>query len=226
MSNEPPNTFKFSFIDETVVVLSVDLFGTLVSAASRRSPGEAVAYALRARGHEVPPSFLSAYRSHQFDVHPALEVPLQHHVRAALQSVGTEASIQSVHAALLEAFDLPVSPTALADPILEIIREAPTQSAILSNCSLTGLVPQTLARAGLDPNEFDVVVSSVDIGVRKPDPRCFRAVAGLVGADVTDVIHVGDSPRTDGGVVTAGGRFMQIDAADPTSIGKLRDEVM
>jgi HAD superfamily hydrolase (TIGR01509 family) len=77
----------------------------------------------------------------------------------------------------------------------------------------------------LDPNEFDVVVSSVDIGVRKPDPRSFRAVAGLLGADVTDVIHVGDSPRTDGGVVTAGGRFVQIDPMDPTSIEKLQEEV-
>jgi len=203
----------------------VDLFGTLVSAASPQSPGEAVAYALRARGHDVPPAFLSAYRSHQFDVHPALEVPLQHHARAALESVGTEASIQSVHAALLEAFDVSVSLTALADPILEIVGQASTESAVLSNCSLTGLVPQTLDRAGLDPDVFDVVVSSVDIGVRKPDPRSFRAVAALLDADVTDVIHIGDSPRTDGGVVTAGGRFVQVDPMDPTSIGTLTREV-
>ncbi len=225
MSNEPPNTFKFSFIDETVVVLSVDLFGTLVSAASRRSPGEAVAYALRARGHEVPPSFLSAYRSHQFDVHPTVEVPLQQHTRAALRSVGIDASLQSVHAALLDAFDTPVSPTPVANPLLEILAGTDTPSAVLSNCSLTGLASQTIARAGVDPAGFDAIVSSVDIGVRKPDARCFRAVAAQLGADVADVIHVGDSPRTDGGVANVGGRFVHVDPHDPTSIEELQQAV-
>jgi len=221
LSNIHPNNFKLIFIDSTLVVLSVDLFGTLAVASTPQAPEERVAYTLREHGVTVPSSFLKEYRSHQFDVHPAVELPLQQHVYAALRESGSQASMRTVHAALLDAFDTPVSGTPICDALLDIITASSTPSAILSNCSLTGLVPQTLDRLGIEPSIFDVILSSVDIGVRKPDPRCFDAVAAGLGVDVQDVIHVGDSPRSDGGIANAGGRFIHLPGDDWTALEEL-----
>ena len=225
MSNNHPNKFKLIFIDASLVVLSVDLFGTLAVASTAEAPEERVAYALRERGVTVPESFLKEYRSHQFDVHPAVELPLQQHVYAALRVSGGEASIQTVHAALLDAFDTPVSETPICDALLDIVATSSSSCAILSNCSLTGLVPQTLDRLGIEHSIFDAILTSVDIGVRKPDPRCFEALAAVFGADIQDVIHAGDSPRSDGGIATAGGQFVHVCGDDWTAVKQLSQVV-
>jgi len=221
LSNSSPNKFKLIFTDSSLVVLSVDLFGTLAVASTPEAPEEQVAYALRERGVTVSSAFLTEYRSHQFDVHPAVELPLQQHVYAALRRSGSEAPIHTVHAALLEAFDTPVSETPICGALLDIVAAIPMRSAILSNCSLTGLVPQTLDRLGIEQSLFDVVLSSVDVGVRKPDPRCFDALAASLGVGIQDVIHVGDSPRSDGGISTAGGRFLHVAGDDWNGLDEL-----
>jgi putative hydrolase of the HAD superfamily len=44
---------------------------------------------------------------------------------------------------------------------------------------------------------LDVVVSSADVGLRKPDPRIFELACERVGVDATDCAHVGDHHYAD-----------------------------
>src|SRR5215470_419684 len=44
---------------------------------------------------------------------------------------------------------------------------------------------------------FRHVISSADLGVRKPDPRIFRAAIETVGVGASDAWHVGDSWESD-----------------------------
>ncbi|MFB6255324.1 MAG: HAD family hydrolase, partial [Haloplanus sp.] len=58
----------------------------------------------------------------------------------------------------------------------------------------------------LDADRFDAVVASVDCGWRKPHDRAFEAVARELDVRPTELVHVGDDARTDGGAERAGGR--------------------
>lgn len=79
-------------------------------------------------------------------------------------------------------------------------------------------VRAALARAGLD-DFIDEVVSSRDVGARKPDGAFFRAALSRAGANGTPVIPahavmVGDSLRNDvGGAKEAGMRAVWLDAS-------------
>jgi putative hydrolase of the HAD superfamily len=53
-----------------------------------------------------------------------------------------------------------------------------------------------LARHGLR-HWFDAVVTSGDVGVRKPDPAPFRAALELLGIEPARAVHVGDHPAHD-----------------------------
>lgn len=58
--------------------------------------------------------------------------------------------------------------------------------------------------------------TSYELGLAKPDPAVFRAVAGRHGATPADMIHVGDSWGDDVvGVVEAGGRAVWLSGGAP-----------
>ncbi|MFB6131804.1 MAG: HAD family hydrolase, partial [Halanaeroarchaeum sp.] len=65
---------------------------------------------------------------------------------------------------------------------------------------------------------FDAVVASVDCGWRKPDARAFESVAASLDTAVSELMHVGDDPETDGGVAAAGGRFHSVQEAPLESV--------
>ena len=58
-------------------------------------------------------------------------------------------------------------------------------------------VPRILERAGFDVNDFDVIVSSRDVGVRKPDPRIFRAALRRLRVPANRSVAVGNRLDTD-----------------------------
>jgi FMN phosphatase YigB (HAD superfamily) len=99
------------------------------------------------------------------------------------------------------------------------VREAVAAAAergpvgLVSNCVVPELVGRTLVRAGLR-EAIDVVVTSAGCGWRKPDPRPFEALARRADRTLADLVHVGGDPRTDAGVVAAGGRYVHV--VDPT----------
>lgn len=193
---------------------SFDLFGTLVEAERPADPAAAVAAQLRERGVTVPEDWAAAYREPHVDAPPGAEVPLPAHVAAALRSRGVtpRGEEQAVRRAVVASFDPEVTTRPGAVEAVAAARER-GPVAVLSNCSVPGLVRTALVRSALPRRGFDAVVTSADCGWRKPDPRAFEAVAGRLGIDVSDLLHVGDS-ATDGGIEDAGGRSVLLSETD------------
>ena len=192
------------------MAVSFDLFGTLVDARMPPDPADAVASELRARDVAVPDDFADAYREPHIDAPEDAEVPLPAHVAAALRSRGVDAPNNAARRAVVAAFDPDVERRDGALDALSAARER-GPVGLCSNCSAPELVSRTLVRAGLR-GEFDAVVTSVGCGWRKPHHGAFEAVANGLGVAVSELVHVGDDPQTDGGIVDAGGRF--VDVAD------------
>jgi FMN phosphatase YigB (HAD superfamily) len=189
------------------VPVSFDLFGTLVAVDRPGDPAAAVADELRARGVAVPADFAAAYRERHVDAPDGAEVPLPAHVAAALRSRGVSAADNAVRRAVVAAFDPTVrTREGAADAVAAARARGPV--GLLSNCSVPELVARTLVRADLPRDGFDSVVTSVACGWRKPHARAFAAVADGLGVDPAALVHVGDSPATDGGVEAVGGTFV------------------
>lgn len=186
------------------MVVSFDLFGTLVDVDRSGDPADAVATALTDHGVTVPDDWADAYREQQLPAPDGAEVRLPTHVEAALESRGIDASTTTVRAAVVEAFTAPVRTRPGA---VETVAAAADLGpvAVLSNCSVPGLVADTLARSEIDPDAFDAVVTSAACGWRKPDPRAFEGVTDRLGCSLADLVHVGDDPRADGGIEQYGG---------------------
>ncbi|MFC6940108.1 HAD family hydrolase [Salinirubellus sp. GCM10025818] len=184
------------------MAVSFDLFGTLVAVDRPADPAVAVGRELDALGVALPEDWTAAYRTPQVDVPDGAEVSLVAHVRAI---IGEETDERTIERALLRAFETDVrTRTGAGRAVSAAAARGPV--GVLSNCSVPGLVARTLDRSALDPRRFDAVVSSVDVGWRKPHPRAFEAAADRLGVDVGELLHVGDDPRTDGGASGAGAR--------------------
>jgi FMN phosphatase YigB (HAD superfamily) len=197
----------------TRVATSFDLFGTLVAARPPADPASAVAAELRERGVPVPDDWSDAYADPHLDVPDGAEVPLATHVRAALESRGVDSGDGgAVRRAVVAAFDAGVETRAGASEAVTAAAER-GPVGVLSNCSVRGLVGRALAESTLDPAAFDAVVTSVDCGWRKPDPRAFGAVAAGLGVDRSALVHVGDDDATDGGADRAGATAVLLDDA-------------
>lgn len=192
---------------------SFDLFGTLVDVDMPSNPATVVAHELEARDVTVPPDWEDAYRRSQIDAPIGLEVSLPAHVRAVLQDCGIDVPPHDgdvILTAVKSAFE-PIVRT--RDGAQAAIRAASDRGpvGVLSNCSVPGLVERTISRSTLDSGSFDAIVSSVDCGWRKPDPRAFESIAGRLDVTVANLRHVGDDPRTDGGATAASARAILLD---------------
>lgn len=67
-------------------------------------------------------------------------------------------------------------------------------------------IGRQLGRAGLGPF-LDVVVSSAEIGAKKPDPRVFRAALERLGVAPERALHTGDGEGDRAGALAAGLAF-------------------
>ncbi|MFC7081299.1 HAD family hydrolase [Halorussus caseinilyticus] len=185
------------------MAVSFDLFGTLVTADRPDDPASAVAAELRERGVAVPDDWDRAYREVHVDAPEGAEVPLMAHVSAALASRGVDAPGNAARRAVVAAFDPDVE---TREGAVEAIESASDRGpvAVLSNCAVPQLARKALIRSALDREAFDAVVTSVACGWRKPDARAFETCADRLGVPVSELVHVGDDPRTDGGAADAG----------------------
>ena len=205
--------------------VSFDLFGTLVTvstaapstAGTGDGPAAAVAAELRGRGVPVPDDWASAYRTAHVDAPPEAEVPLPAHVAAALRSRGVTASDGVVRRAVVAAFDPEVHRREGVDAALAAARER-GPVGLCSNCSVPELVPRTLVRADLR-GAFDAVVTSAACGFRKPHRRPFETLATDLDTAVTELVHVGDDPDTDGGIEPLGGTFVDVTETPLSALG-------
>ncbi|GAB7010645.1 HAD family hydrolase [Halorubrum trueperi] len=190
------------------MAVTFDLFGTLVDVEYPVDPAEVVARELESRGVAVPDDWHVAYGERHVDAPTGAEVPLPAHVAHALDSRGVDAPGNIVRHAVVAAFDPDVT---RRDGALTAVRDVAAHGPVglLSNCAVPELVPKTLIRAGLR-GEFDAVTTSVGCGWRKPHPNAFEAVAAALEVSSETLVHVGDDPETDGGVVDVGGRFVDV----------------
>lgn len=73
---------------------------------------------------------------------------------------------------------------------------------------------------------LDVVISSADIGIEKPDSRIFNEAVRQLGIKVDRIAHIGDLPYDDfGGAVAAGFKAILIDRSNknPTHPNRIED---
>lgn len=114
------------------------------------------------------------------------------------------AQYRNLATSMVEAFVVPM-PDAL--PTLNALAARGDTLAVLSN----GWNPLQVHKAravGFRGRVF----ASADLGLRKPDPRAFRAVLGALGVEATSAWYVGDDPATDiPGALAAGMRAVWLD---------------
>ncbi|ELZ91951.1 cobalamine operon protein, hydrolase [Haloferax mucosum ATCC BAA-1512] len=192
------------------MAVTFDLFGTLVDVEYPTDPGTSVADALCEYGVDVPSDWDDAYREVHIDAPEGAEVPLPAHVAAALRSRGAESPDNAARRAVITAFDPDVTTRPGAVEAVEAAREA-GPVGLLSNCSVPELVARTLIRSDLDRRGFDSITTSVACGWRKPHRQAFEAAARGLDVNVSDLVHVGDDPDTDGGIEAVGGQFVSLE---------------
>jgi FMN phosphatase YigB (HAD superfamily) len=201
------------------VATSFDLFGTLVAVDPPADPAAAVGAELAALDVAVPADWADAYGESHIDAPTGAEIPLPAHVSAALGSRGVDAPNNAARRAVVNAFDPAVTTRPGALEAVDAAREA-GPVGLLSNCSVPELVGRTLIRSALGREAFDAVVTSVGCGWRKPDHRAFAAVASRLGVDPTELVHVGDTPATDGGITDCGGTFLDVGETPLSALGE------
>lgn len=191
--------------------VTFDLFGTLVDRPERALSADVVAAALETEGVDVPAGFEAAYGAPTGETDPNREVPLTTHVARTLAASGAATVAPTrIEAALHTLCQPPPAPRSAADAA---IRRAASIGpvGVVSDCSIPGLVEQTLQASELPVGDIDVIVTSVDVGWRKPHPVPFATAAEALGVHPTAMIHVGDDPVADRGIETLGGRFVFVD---------------
>ncbi|MWV40149.1 HAD family hydrolase [Natrialba sp. INN-245] len=199
--------------------VSFDLFGTLVTADRPAEPARAVASELEARDVSVPDDWETAYGERHVDAPNGAEVPLPAHVAHGLASRGVDAPGSVIRRAVVAAFD----PAVETNPgALEAVDAARNRGpvAVCSNCSVPELVGRTLVRSAFDRDEFDAIVTSVGCGWRKPSAEIFELTAAKLGVAPSELVHVGDDPRTDGGVERIGGAALILEEPSLETVTK------
>lgn len=187
------------------MAVSFDLFDTLVSVPRPTDTPGAIARELRFRDVDVPLDWAAAGRAAAADIDATegQEISITTYVARALASRDVHPDEKVIESAVLAAFDRATETRpGTTDAVVAATARGPI--GILSNCSVTGLVERTIARSAIDSRQFDAVVSSVDIGRRKPHERAFRAIAEALNVPLADLVHVGDDPYDDGGADAVG----------------------
>ena len=128
------------------------------------------------------------------------ELDYQAVVEGVLGEVGIDASPGAVRRAI-EAEYRAWAPARHVHPdtpgLLDGVRALGLRAAVAANTfDPPDLFLADLARQGIE-GRVDAVVLSCEVGVRKPDPRFYAAVAEALGTGPADVLFVGDSMRDD-----------------------------
>ena len=134
-------------------------------------------------------------------VHERLELP--------------ELSLEAARSALLAALHFEPYPDVA--PALRTLRARGLRLVVASNWDSS--LHDVLGRAGL-ASLVDGVVTSAEVGARKPERALFDAALQAAGCPVSEAVHVGDSPENDvAGALRAGLRAVLLRRAGALSAG-------
>jgi putative hydrolase of the HAD superfamily len=112
------------------------------------------------------------------------------------QALGREVSVETMMSAIrFRAF--PDAAPALAE-----LRALGLRLVCVSNWDVS--LPEVLERCGL-AGALDGVVTSAEVGARKPDPAIFAPALELAGCAATEALYVGDTPAEDLAAARAAG---------------------
>jgi putative hydrolase of the HAD superfamily len=199
-----------------VTCVLLDALGTLVeleapwvplAAELGVEPDERLVRAVRAE--------MSYYREHSHEGRDADSLAELRDRCAAIVSteLGREVSADQLMAAIR------FRPYPDATPALAALRGMGLRLGCVSNWDVS--LPDVLARFGLG-GLLDDVVTSAEVGARKPDPRIFEVALERAGCGPEEAIHVGDTPDEDlAGARAAGIRALLIDRDGGSDIGSL-----
>ncbi|WP_330630632.1 HAD family hydrolase [Halocatena halophila] len=188
------------------VVVTFDLFGTLVSVRRETAPAAAIRTYFLDAGFAVPERFEQAYYEPQLECPPDRALSTTEHVRATVAACDVDVPTTLCRRAVRETFT--AEPTLRAETTAAIRLAADRGPVgLCSNCSVVGLVEEILSETQIE-DAFDAVVTSVGCGWRKPSPKIFETVASRLGVDPASITHIGDNRTTDGGIETVGGTFI------------------
>lgn len=201
--------------------ISFDLWGTLITHGDRQAAAAwritEFGRVLDAYGHHPAPEVLSQIvgRTRDEAAHQQQTTGAQPHVQAQVGAVLDELAVDR-HAAglmdLLVAVHTHAVLRACPQPIpgmiaaLDEVTSAGARLVLTSNTLATPpnvhrLLLADLGLLGL----FDDVLFSGDLGVAKPHPEVFAAIAERAHSPLDRIIHVGDDQRTDvDGALSAG----------------------
>jgi len=158
---------------------------------------------------------MSYYREHSHEGRDAESLADLRHRCAAIVSteLGRDVSAEQLMAAIrFRAYDD-------AAPALADLRGIGLRLVCVSNWDVS--LPGVLERCGLGAL-LDAVVTSAEVGARKPDPRIFEVALERVGCRPGEALHVGDTRDEDlAGGRAAGIRALLIDRDGGGDIGSL-----
>ena len=113
-------------------------------------------------------------------------------LRGALPDEASSLAIEPLTEALLASISFSVFADAV--PALAAARSSGTRLVVVSNWDVS--LHDVLAALGITPL-VDGVVTSAELGARKPDPTIFARGLELAGVAAPDALHVGDSFEED-----------------------------
>jgi putative hydrolase of the HAD superfamily len=130
----------------------------------------------------------------------------------------TLGNVHQLSPSQIAALELEVGPiyhtifTAYPDslPCLQALRAADLRLAVLTNFELPS-VDRTLAHAGIDPDLFEIALSSATLGVRKPDPQAFHAIASAMRLPPDACLFIDDLSENVAAARSIGMEALQID---------------
>lgn len=96
--------------------------------------------------------------------------------------------------------------------VLELIREAKAKGLKVAIYSDYGAVVEKLEALGIDPGQFDLLISAPELGALKPSEPCARRVMEMIEATPETTLFIGDREDKDGASARAvGARFLKIE---------------
>lgn len=95
--------------------------------------------------------------------------------------------------------------------VMALIEEAKAKGLTLAIYSDYGCVAEKLEALGIDPSQFELMISAPELGALKPSEPCARRVLELLQAKPETTLFVGDRDDKDGASArSVGARFLLI----------------